>query len=293
MLTLKAPAKINWFLRVFGLRNDGFHEIHSLFQKITLYDILTFTPATDLIVTTNSSIPMEQNLVYRAALLIKDKYKVRDGVSIQLNKHIPVSAGLGGGSSDAAAALKGLNELWSLGLSSTDLHMLAEQLGSDVPFFLYDSLAFIEGRGEKVTTLKTHRSLNILLVKPLIRVSTAWVYRSLPEISKSAATVAEKLTKEANNIKLFIIHALETEDFSGVSNKVLNDLEGVTVRSFPVIADIKDRMLREGAKFSVMSGSGPTVFGVFGSEEEASSAKVSLSETFKDFWTAVVKTINN
>ncbi len=291
MFTLKAPAKINLFLNVLGLRDDGFHKIQSLIQKVTLYDTLTIKPAEDLILRTDSSISTRQNLVYKAAQLLKERCGVRKGAHIYLKKHIPISSGLGGGSSDAAAALSGLNKLWGLNLSKGELHELGLRLGSDVPFFLDGPLAFVEGRGEKITPLKMSRQLDILLVKPHISVSTAWAYNEL-SLQSSGLT---KKDKKVDNIKFFIrglnetgLQLLEGRAILGsMFNNFSNDLEALVVRRFPVIADIKKRLLEEGAIFSMMSGSGSAVFGVFGSKEEACRASLA----FKDFWTAIVQTI--
>ncbi len=276
MLTLKAPAKINWFLKVLGLRSDGYHEIRSLIQKISLYDVLAFEPSKDLTLITDLQIPVEQNLVYKAAVLLKKKCGINVGAEIRLNKNIPVAAGLGGGSSDAALTLVGLNELWSLRLSTGDLCEFAEQLGSDVPFFLHGPLAFVEGRGEKVTACKAIKPINILLVKPPITVSTRWAYKNLK---------LTKRTDKVDNIELFI-HAIGKVKLHRNSS-IQNDLESITIKNFPVIADIKDELLRKGAILSMMSGSGPAVFGVFGSAREAEKA----SKVFKDCWAAVVQTI--
>ncbi|MEK6528012.1 MAG: 4-(cytidine 5'-diphospho)-2-C-methyl-D-erythritol kinase [Nitrospirota bacterium] len=332
-LSLKAPAKINLFLRVFGRRCDGYHEIKSLIQKINLHDVLTFTLSDNLKVTTSFSdagqfvvdlpagqagstlredIPEEHNLVYKAAVLLRNKCSVKSGAKINLNKKIPLSAGLGGGSSDAASALLGLNKIWSLGLSNGDLYEFAEQLGADVPFFLNGPRAFVEGKGEKITNIEAGNSFHILLVKPHITVSTAWVYNSYQllvasnelkdnnttqdfELNSSLVTHHSSrslrwLTNEVNkvdNITLFI-KAVEKAELRK-SKEIFNDLEAVTIKSFPVIADIKDRLIGEGAIFSLMSGSGPTVFGIFNSAEEAMDA----SKAFKDYWTAVVKTLTD
>jgi len=334
MFTLKAPAKINWFLKVLGLRDDGFHEIQSLIQKITLYDILNFKLADDLILTTSQSIrtvSLKQNLVYKAAFIIKEKCGVKRGVHIYLEKHIPISAGLGGGSSDAAATLTGLNRIWRLNLSHEELNEFACELGSDVPFFFNGPLAFAEGRGERITTIKPAPEFHILLIKPNIEVSTRWVYGQLrkntehrtqstdnpplPPFSKGGmgGFVSElrtarlsspksrnsklyngltKKAKKVDNIALFI-KALEgkksSKDIPRLCSSSSNDLESVTLRRFPIIADIKNRLLREGAIFSRMSGSGATVFGVFDSMKKAENA----SKVFKDGWTAVVKTITD
>jgi 4-diphosphocytidyl-2-C-methyl-D-erythritol kinase len=325
-LSLKAPAKINLFLKVFGRRCDGYHEIKSLLQKINLHDVLTFTPSDNLKVFTNFSdagrfvvdstlreeIPEEQNLVYKAAALLRNKCSVKSGAEINLIKKIPLAAGLGGGSSDAASALLGLNKIWSLGLSYSDLYEFAGQLGSDVPFFLNGPRAFVEGRGEIITNIEAGKLLHILLVKPYITVSTEWAYSSYQlsvmsnelkdknttqdfELNSSLVTHHSSpslrwLTNEVNkvdNITLFI-KAVEKAELRK-SKEILNDLEAVTVKSFPVIADIKDKLIGEGAIFSLMSGSGPTVFGIFNSAEEAEDA----SKVFKDCWTAVVKTLTD
>lgn len=278
MLTLKAPAKINWFLNVLGRRDDGYHNIESIIQKISLYDFISFWPSEDLTLKTELQIPTEQNLVYKAAVLLKKTSGVSAGAKIRLNKNVPVAAGLGGGSSDAALTLIGLNKLWSLGLSCSELNVLAEQLGSDVPFFLHGPLAFVNGRGENVTDYRSIKSINILLVKPPVSVSTRWAYENLK---------LTKRTSKVNNITLFI-HAIRKGKLQGTSS-FHNDLEPVATKIFPVIADIKERLLREGAILSMMSGSGPTVFGVFESAKEAGKA----SKAFKDCWTAAVQTITN
>lgn len=277
MFTLKTPAKINWFLSVLWRREDGYHEILSLMQGISLFDELTFEHSDKLDVITESEIPLEDNLVYKAALLLKEKFDVRAGAKITLRKQIPLAAGLGGGSSDAACALKGLNRLWDLGKSDDALMKMGEIIGSDIPFFFKGPFALIEGRGEKVTSLKAERRHILLLVKPSLSVSAQWAYS---EMSK----LLTKSTKSDNNIKL-IRQALNKRDFK--STVLINDLEVPVIREFKVIGDIKDRLLREGAHVSLMSGSGPTVFGLFGSREKAERAV----EAMKPHWVRVVETI--
>ena len=298
MLTLNAPAKINWFLKVLGLRNDGFHEIISLIQKITLYDVLTFAPSEDLILETDGRIPTEENLVFKAAMFLKNEYSVEAGALICLDKNIPVGAGLGGGSSDAAAALCGLNKLWSLNLSRDDIFKAAEKLGSDVPFFLNGALSLAQGRGERIVSRNALKTINILLVKPPFDVSTAWVYKTF---AASGASVYEnvknpeseqtecELTKKAgkvNNIEHFI-SKIEKAELGYLAGIASNDLESVTIKGFPVIAEIKERLLDAGAVCSLMSGSGSAVFGVFDSRKKAEVA----ARTFAGFWTVAVRTI--
>jgi 4-diphosphocytidyl-2-C-methyl-D-erythritol kinase len=286
MLTVKSPAKINWFLKVLGLRADGFHEIQSLIQKITLYDTLRFAPSMNLILDTNTSISTEQNLVYKAAALLKDRYDIKSGALINLEKAIPMGAGLGGGSSDAAATLLGLNELWSLNLSMEELCRAAEELGSDVPFFLYGAISFVCGRGEKIVPRKAEKTLSILLVKPSFDVSTAWAYGQLSDIRSLSQPELTKKAEKVNNIEHFIRN-FEKAELSNIAGIVSNDLESVTIKSFPVIAEIKEMLHKQGAVYSLMSGSGPTVFGVFDSRRKAEEA----SWIFHDFWTAVAQTI--
>lgn len=286
-LSLNAPAKINWFLKVLYLRNDGYHEIRSLIQKITLYDVLKFSISDDLVLKTNMDIPVEDNIVYKTMKLLKDRYNVRKGVTIELKKNIPIGAGLGGGSSDSAMTLTGLNSLWSLNLSHNELCGLAEELGSDVPFFLHGAMAFVEGRGEKVTERRASKSIHLLLVKPTFGISTAWAYREL-----SWLRGRDELTKKGDNvdnIEEFIkcVARADIPCISDYNDALLNDLEVVSLRTFPLIGEIKERMRSRGAAFSSMCGSGSTVFGVFESREKAEEAGVG----FEGFWTAVVQTI--
>jgi 4-diphosphocytidyl-2-C-methyl-D-erythritol kinase len=285
-LTLNAPAKINWFLKILGLRDDGYHEIRSLIQKVTLYDELRFTLSDRVIIKTNLDIPVEENLVYRAARLLKERYHVDKGIIIELKKNIPMGAGLGGGSSDAAATLVVLNRLWSLHIPEPELYRMASELGSDVPSFLKGGLTYVEGRGERVIQYEASRPLSLLLVKPHFEVSTRWAYTRFDEHR------GDKLTKgldNSDNIKLFVncIRGADIEGISRFNHAILNDLEVVTLSAFPLIAEIKERLRREGAVFSLMSGSGSTVFGVFESWERAEEA----SRGFGDLWTAVVQTI--
>lgn len=297
MLTFNAPAKINWFLNVRGLRKDGFHEIRSLIQKVSLFDTLTFRASDTLVLRTEAPIPQNENLVYKAAACLRRKYSVEKGAEIALNKRIPSGAGLGGGSSDAAITLLALNKLWSLELSIHDLCRAGEEIGSDVPFFLYDSLCYVEGRGEKLSRLTARRPLALLLVKPAFAVSTKWVYNNImsPEYTRTRnESDPPELTKNHlndNNIKHFIrsIKEANLSDIAQSSRSVSNDLESVTLKSFPIVGEIKEHLIRQGALFSRMSGSGPTVFGVFASYQEA----INASKMLDAFWTAPVLTLTD
>lgn len=279
MFTLKTPAKINWFLSVLGKREDGYHEILSLMQSISLYDHLTFEHSDRIEVKTDADIPLEENLVYKAAVLLKEKLSVNKGAVITLKKDIPLSAGLGGGSSDAACSLSGLNRLWKLGLKDEELIKFGGMLGSDVPFFFKAPIAVVRGRGEIVTKLEAVSRHIIVIVKPALGVSSKLAYS---EMSK----LLPELTKTDNNIKLFC-HALERQDFKSIALMMKNDLELPVLREFQVIVEIKDRLLAMGAEASLMSGSGPTVFGVFNSRGTAENA----AEATKPNWSRVVETI--
>ncbi|HXX54144.1 MAG TPA: 4-(cytidine 5'-diphospho)-2-C-methyl-D-erythritol kinase [Thermodesulfovibrionales bacterium] len=282
MLTLEAPAKINWFLNVLGKREDGYHDIVSLMQCITLSDSLVLEESSTVEVSTHADIPREGNLVYKAARLMREKAGIASGVKITLHKEIPLAAGLGGGSSDAAAALMGLRRLWDLDLTQNEVAGLGELLGSDVPFFFRGPASLVEGRGEVVSPVEIRRSYPLLIVKPEISISAAWAYSEYDRVSPPS----EVLTKKHNNIKLFS-QALEKGDFEILSFVQGNDLESIAVGRYPVIGEIKRGLMRRGALFSSMSGSGSAVFGVFGTERDAEKAR----EYMSPHWCRVVRTI--
>ena len=303
MLILKTPAKINWFLRVLNRRDDGFHEVRSLMQKVSLYDTLTFEKSDDLTLQSAVPVKMEDNLAFRAADLLKQHSGVSRGALIKLEKNIPMGAGLGGGSSDAAAVLSGLNRLWELNLPVGELAGIAAEIGSDVPFFLYGALCDASGRGELIAGRKVIGSCTILLVKPEYGISAAWAYGALAKkrsdtgvCTVEADTVTpdsseSKLTKKHakdNNIEHFISSVVHAQPVA-VPGIILNDLEPDVIRSFPEIAEIKETMIQNGAVMSLMSGSGSTVFGVFNEQETALKA----ADRFSGCWTSVVRTLSD
>lgn len=280
MFTLNAPAKINWFLNVLGRRDDGYHDIVSLMQRVTLYDSLSFERSDRLEVMTDADIPATDNLVYRAAILLKETFGITAGARIILKKEIAMSAGLGGGSSDAACTLKGLNRLWDLDLTDKELMDIGARIGSDVSFFFNGSAAVIKGRGDIVEPARVEKSHALLLVKPPIDISAAWAYM------ENDKTGHRGLTKGRNNIKLFC-QALEESDFTLLSSMLSNDLEPCVVSRYPVVGEIKDDLLKTGARLSAMSGSGSAVFGVFDSDQDAATAGEKLS----NYWCKVAKTV--
>jgi 4-diphosphocytidyl-2-C-methyl-D-erythritol kinase len=246
-------------------------------QCVDLFDVLTFEKDEEIRVISALDIPAEENLVYKAAVLLKAFSAVDSGARIELQKNIPLAAGLGGGSSDAAATLLGLNRLWDLNLSIEALMRLASDIGSDVPFFLSGKLSLVEGRGERVRDLNAQVEATLLLVKPDVSISTAWAYKS----SKT------KLTKKTVDIKLFC-QALVSGNFDFLRNAAFNDLEDVVFGEYPEIREIKHALLQNGALFSLMSGSGSAVFGVFQTRETAMKASGEL----KGKWSSIVKTLN-
>lgn len=265
---IKAPAKVNLYLKVLGRRGDGYHEIVSLMQMVGLYDFLFFrADRSDIHLTVeDGALPVDRsNLVFRAAeALQRAAFPAESrpkGASIRLTKQIPIAAGLGGGSSDAAATLIGLNRLWGLRWSRDRLAGLGATLGSDVPFFLYGPTAWASGRGEQIEPAISTGQGWMVLVNPGIAVSTAWVYQ---EFSRKL-----ELTKTDREITInkFIAHRLSLRE---IFHRPHNDLEEVTLEAFPQLNQIKKELLSLGGKGVLMSGSGPTLFTCF---NEYASAK--------------------
>ncbi|MFO0752168.1 MAG: 4-(cytidine 5'-diphospho)-2-C-methyl-D-erythritol kinase [Thermodesulfovibrionales bacterium] len=292
MLTVTAPAKINWSLYVLGRREDGYHTILSLMQRIGLYDTLTFEASSRLELHAAMDLPPERNLVFRAAAMLREHTGTKAGARITLKKEIPAGAGLGGGSSDAASALLGLNTLWGLGLSRSELKELGGRLGSDVPFFLEEApLAVAEGRGEVLSPLSLAASYSVLVVHPAFSVSTAWAYGALDAALRSGSSgTPRELTKadnSMNNIK-FIYEALAAGFLHRLSSLVHNDFEEVVSGEHPVIGAIKARMREQGAVVALMSGSGSAVFGLFEDSEQA----LSVSRSFAPFFSRVAETLS-
>lgn len=253
MLYVKAPAKINLTLDVLHKRPDNYHEIEMIMTTVDLADRigLKATESGIHIESADRFVPNDsRNLAYQAAQLLKDKFHIKSGVIISLDKQIPVAAGLAGGSSDAAATLKGLNQLWQLNLSLDELAELGAQIGSDVSFCVYGGTALAKGRGEVIQELPTPPNCWVILAKPTIGVSTADVYGAFD------VTKAEHPNTQA------MIEALETGDYQAMCDNLGNALESVTLNLYPEVAQIKEQMKKFGADAVLMSGSGPTVFGL-------------------------------
>ena len=269
-MKIRAPAKINLGLRVVGKRADGYHLIDTIMVPVSLYDEIDIRKIRGAasnqtgrglieITCDHPNVPQgEENIVYRAAQLIMKKNRRAQSISIHIKKNIPVGAGLGGGSSDAAATLVGLNRLFKLRLSIALLKKMALSLGADVPFFIQARPARAQGIGERLRPLRTLPRFWAVIVYPGFPVSTAWVYGNL----------ARKLTKPIVNTSI----APSRKGIDALTRQLENDLESVTLKRYPKIAALKQKLLREGALQVLMSGSGSSVFGIFNSERAAAKA---------------------
>jgi 4-diphosphocytidyl-2-C-methyl-D-erythritol kinase len=265
-ITLKALAKINLGLDVVRRREDGYHEVRMVMQTIHLYDTLDIRKSekTGIEIRSNLSfLPVnENNLVYKAGRLLMDEFGIDGGVAVDLKKRIPVAAGMAGGSTDAAAMLYGMNCLFDLGLSLRELMTRGATIGADVPYCLMRGTALAEGIGEKLTSLPPMVKCPVLIAKPPISVSTKFVYQNL------------KLTEDTVHPDIDrLLSDIRKKDFAGVCGDMGNLLETVTIPAYPVVQQIKERMLESGADAAMMSGSGPTVFGLFSDAATARRAK--------------------
>ncbi|MFA8438987.1 4-(cytidine 5'-diphospho)-2-C-methyl-D-erythritol kinase [Pueribacillus sp. YX66] len=253
-ITVKAPAKINLALDVLHKRNDGYHEVKMVMTTIDLADHLRITLLESdriQIESTSGIIPNDKrNLAYKAAALLKERFAIKQGCKIEISKKIPVAAGLAGGSSDCAAALRGLNELWQLGLSLDELATIGAEIGSDVAFCVYGGTAVATGRGEIVKPISSPAPAWVILAKPSIGVSTADIYEQI-DVSTCFHPNVEAM-----------IQAIETQNYKDMCHKLGNSLEDVTLKLYPKVAKIKEKMKQLGADGVLMSGSGPTVFGL-------------------------------
>ncbi|EGQ23155.1 MULTISPECIES: 4-(cytidine 5'-diphospho)-2-C-methyl-D-erythritol kinase [Sporosarcina] len=254
MIYEKAPAKINLTLDVLHKRPDGFHEVEMIMTTVDLADRIWLRLTSERSITIKAShrfVPNDRkNLAYQAADLLRKRYRVNEGVEITLDKNIPIAAGLAGGSSDAAATLRGLNRLWKLGLSLDELAVLGAEIGSDVSFCVYGGTAIANGRGEKITHLSPPPNCWVILAKPSIGVSTGNIYGQL-----DLSTVSHPKTAQ-------MIEALKEGDYNKMCASLGNVLEPVTMGLHDEVVVLKEQMERFGADAVLMSGSGPTVFGL-------------------------------
>ena len=271
-IKLNAYGKINLGLDVLGKRDDGYHDLDMIMQSVDLFDkiVITKNKTGEITVKSNTSkIPNdESNLAYKAALVLIDEFQIKNGVDIEIEKNIPISGGMAGGSTDCAAVLKGMNKLFKLRLSEQDLMDRGVKLGADVPFCILGKTARAEGIGEVLTPVPNKLKGYIVLAKPPISVSTGFVYGRIDEVE-----VKNKPDTEA------MIKAIKKKDLKGLADTICNVLEEVTIPDYPIVQEIKDKMMANGALNAMMTGSGPTVFGLFDDKKKATEAVDALKES--------------
>ena len=270
IISRKAYAKINLGLDVVRRLPNGYHEVRMIMQNVGIYDVLTFAKAEEgiLLQVDNQEVPVDgNNLICKAAKLLLETAGIQGGVRITLEKNIPIAAGMAGGSTDAAAAFLGINELYEIGYDIEQLKALGVKIGADVPYCIQGGTALAEGIGEVLSELPAPPACHLLVAKPDINVSTKFVYENL----------------RANELEYHpdidgMIKALDSGDLKGITDRLGNVLETVTVPAYPIIQEIKDVMLAAGAENALMSGSGPTVFGIFTDKNQAEAAAETIRQ---------------
>ncbi|NLZ81479.1 MAG: 4-(cytidine 5'-diphospho)-2-C-methyl-D-erythritol kinase [Clostridiales bacterium] len=264
-IKLKAYGKINLGLDVVRKREDGYHEVRMIMQTVNIFDRIEIkkTKSPDIKIKTNLYyLPTnEDNLVYKSAKLLMEEFDISQGIAIDLKKHIPVAAGMGGGSSDAAAVLYGVNRMFDLGLSIDDLMKRGVKLGADVPYCLLRGTVLAEGIGEKLTQLPPMPACSLIIAKPNMSLSTKAVYGKLN---------ANELNSHPDIDGM--VEAIRQNDLNGVAGRLENVLETITIPDYPIIGELKDFMMKHKALNALMSGSGPTVFGLYDDEKAARKA---------------------
>lgn len=287
-VTVFSPAKVNLYLRILGKRPDGYHELETVMLPLDFGDEITLRPLDDglLLECDNPSLPADDsNLALRAAKRLLERCGGNRGAKIALTKRTPLAAGLGGGSSNAAAVLLGLRQLWGLEVDDSMLHQLAASLGSDVNFFLARGAALCRGRGEHIEVAPCKLSASVLLVNPGFGISTKWAYENWGK----AVPLGAGLTASPPEVSL-LLRALAEDDLAEVSRCLFNSLEAPSIRKFPVLELIKDAMRGHGASGTLMSGSGATVFALFADTRTAEESAREVREQFgPSMWTKVTR----
>ena len=283
-IQMKALAKVNLGLDVIRRREDGYHEVKMIMQTVRLYDriILEKTQKGISMETNLSFLPVnEQNIAYRAAKMLMDEFHIQGGLHIKIDKHIPVAAGMAGGSTDGAAVLYGVNKIFELGLTKRQLMERGVKLGADVPYCIMRGTVLSEGIGEILTPVSSLPDCHILIAKPPVSVSTKHVYENLK---------LDKIEKHPDIDGM--VEALRIEDLHGVTQRMENVLETVTIPEHPEIQQIKELMIKEGALNALMSGSGPTVFGIFDDRDKGMRARDLLRKSSLVRHTYLVRPFN-
>jgi 4-diphosphocytidyl-2-C-methyl-D-erythritol kinase len=286
-MTVFSPCKINIFLNILEKRPDGFHELETVMLPLDFGDSITLhlRKTGRTLECDNPNLPVDEtNLALKAAGLLARRFQVDHGVKIVLQKRTPLAAGLGGGSSNAAAVLTGLNQLWKLNASETVLGELAASMGSDINFFLQHGAAICRGRGEQIERVPCKLSATILLVNPGFGISTKWAYENWAKYSA-------KLTAKPANASV-LLRSLAADDLEGVARELYNSLEAPSVGKFPVLQMIKETMRNNGAAGALMSGSGATLFGLFAESKQAETAAQVIVEKFgRSMWTQICRCV--
>ena len=281
LFQVNSYAKINWTLDILFKRDDGYHELRTVYQTVSLHDLLRISETHDAIEIACNDLRVpcnETNLVFRAATLLREAARITKGARIEIDKRIPVAAGLGGGSSNAATTLLALVKLWRLEIDQRELTRIAAALGSDVPFFLIGGTAMGVGRGEQVHPIEQVSCEHLLLVNPGFAVSTRDAYEGYAWLTRpEPASIMPFTLPTANGVRELPLAAR-------------NDLEWVVLASYPEIAEVKRRLIAAGARHAVMSGSGATVFGVFDNSEMTERAELEVRAL--GYWTQRVRTID-
>lgn len=277
-IELKSRAKINLSIDVLGKRDDGYHLVEMIMQTVDLYDVIKLKELStnDIVIKSDScDIPLdENNIVFKAISLIKEKFGINKGIEVFIHKNIPIAAGMAGGSSNAAAVLVGINELWNLNLSQEELQKLGFYLGADVPFCISGKTALAKGVGEELTYIQgLSESVDILICKPELFVSTKDVYEGLD---------IKNIEDRPNN--KYLLECLEKEDVKSLATNMVNVLESVTSKMHNQINEIEKIMMENGALGSMMSGSGPTVFAIFDENIKAQKCKEKLQKQYSQVY---------
>ncbi len=271
-------SKINLTLNILGKRRDGYHNIETIMQSINLADRIFIKEEKEgvKIKCSHPLVPVDtQSLTYRSAEKILNRYRIKKGVKIEIDKKIPLASGMAGGSANSASILVGINKLFALNLSNKDLREIGEELGMDVPFCIQNGTALAYHKGEKVTPLPPiNPPLWIIIINPGFEIPTKWAYNNLDL----------GLIKREKNSTIAMLKALKEGGLEGIAKNLFNSFEGLVIKKYPEIGKIKDRLVEEGALGALMSGSGPTVFGIAQNKEQALRIYEKLKSEYKSIW---------
>ena len=282
-IEIDSYSKINLTLNILGKRQDGYHNIETIMQSVNLADRIFIKEEKEgiEIKCSHPLIPVDtQSLTYRTAEKILNRYRVTKGVKIEIDKKIPLASGMAGGSANSASILVGINKLFDMNLSNKDLREIGEELGMDVPFCIQNGTALAYHKGEKVTPLPfINPPLWVIIINPGFEIPTKWAYNNID---------LDRIEKEKNNIK-DMLKALKDRELPEIAKNLFNSFEGLAIKKYPEIGKIKDRLIKEGAMGALMSGSGPTVFGIAQNKEQALKIYEKLKSEYKSIW--VVQTV--